>query len=254
MQRQLIHRALARFECRPGDVRGHEQIRDSGLEQRAAVHRRLLRQHVDGRAAEIAPLERCHERFEIDERAARGVDERWASGFISASSRLPMRPVVAGVIGQCRDSTSAMRRSSSRVTRTGELTRSRVCGLGSRPFGDQHAHAECSARGLRDRAAQRANTNDAQDLAVNSRIGCARTVNVRNETRSRRSPPGRTRGNDGWKQDCAEHVLCNGRSAVVADSRPRCRARAPLRDRHCSCRSPSSPIKRSPGAERRRRA
>ena len=50
------------------------QIRNAGLEQRAAVDRRFLRQHIDGRAAEIAALERRDQRVEIDQRAARGVD------------------------------------------------------------------------------------------------------------------------------------------------------------------------------------
>ena len=36
---------------------------------------RLLRQHVDGRAAEIAALERGDQRVEIDQRASRGVDQ-----------------------------------------------------------------------------------------------------------------------------------------------------------------------------------
>ena len=31
---------------------GDDEVRERGVEQRAAVHRRLLRQHIDGRAAE----------------------------------------------------------------------------------------------------------------------------------------------------------------------------------------------------------
>ena len=38
--------------------------------------RRLLRQHVDGRAAEVAALERGDQRIEIDQRAAGRVDEQ----------------------------------------------------------------------------------------------------------------------------------------------------------------------------------
>jgi hypothetical protein len=54
----------------------NQQVRNTGLEQHASFGGRLLRQHVDGRAAQIATLECGDQRFEIDERASRGVDHQ----------------------------------------------------------------------------------------------------------------------------------------------------------------------------------
>ncbi len=72
---QLVEAALARLTRRPRDVRCHDQVRDIAREQRVAVHRRFLLQHVDGGAAEAPAAQRIGQRYRVDQRPARGVDQ-----------------------------------------------------------------------------------------------------------------------------------------------------------------------------------
>ena len=172
--------------------------------------------------------------------APRAVLMRSASGFMSASSRLPIIPVVAGVSGQCSDSTSAVRSSSSSVTRTGRVERAGIRGR-ARPGARPPARA-CRARrvaALATALAQRAVAHDAENLAgeladrrarhgelFGARPGAvdrgltvfAKTVRQQQDRRRARAAP-RTR--------CSSRGYCT----------PRCRARARPRDRRCWCRS-----------------
>ena len=170
--------------------------------------------------------------------APRAVLMSSASGFMSASSRLPMRPVVAGVSGQCSDSTSATRSSSSSVTRTGEPS---VLASAAAPPGRSATSTRmpsASFAALATALTQRAEPHDAENLAgeladrarrdgelFGARPGAvdcgltvfAKTVRERQDRRRARAAP---------RRRCSSRGYCT----------PRCRVRARLRDRRCWCR------------------
>ena len=107
IRRQFIDSVLPCLDRCPGDVRGHEQVRRCILDQRVAIARRLLWQHVDCGGRD--PL--C---FSASTSAAesmsppRAVLMRIAFGFMRRNSAAPKRPRVASFSGQCREITSAI--------------------------------------------------------------------------------------------------------------------------------------------------
>jgi len=131
-----------------------------------------------------------------------------------------MSPVVAGVSGQCSDNTSAVRhfveRGAHRADRSRGVGFAAPAATGT--FCDQDAHAETGLRGLRDRLAQRAESDDTQDLAGQF---AERRARHRKLLAAR---PGSIDGSlavfaqaVGQCQHDPEHVLHHRNGAVVAD-------------------------------------
>ena len=88
----------------------------SSLKQRVIGGRRLLLEHVERRAAEVARRERLRERALVDDPAARAVHEERALLHLARAVCAFTRFRVCSVSGTCSETTSACAQSSSSAT------------------------------------------------------------------------------------------------------------------------------------------
>ena len=81
---------LARAAAAPGAMRGHDQVRNSGIQQRMIGRRRFLIEHVQCRATDLAVLECGNQRRAVDDRTAGGVDQECGVSICSSTSLLSL--------------------------------------------------------------------------------------------------------------------------------------------------------------------
>ena len=84
-------------------------------EQPRAGRHRLDRQHVEAEPGERAAVERGERGVDVDDGAARGVDEEATRASSRASTSASIMPRVSALSGTCSETTSACANSSASV-------------------------------------------------------------------------------------------------------------------------------------------
>ena len=113
----IVHGAVAhtleRLVGAAADVEGGDEIVQ--MDERIIAHRRLVREHVARRSADLPRCERDVEIVLVDDAAARGVDSS-SSGFAAANTDALMRSRVASQSVMLTFTKSERRKSSGRVS------------------------------------------------------------------------------------------------------------------------------------------
>ena len=87
-------------------------------DQRRIARHRLGRQHVEGESRQRAAIDRSQRGVDVDDRAARRVDEKRRRAPSSPAARAPIMPRVSSLSGVCSETTSAWANRSARLARS----------------------------------------------------------------------------------------------------------------------------------------
>ena len=119
--RQLVRHEVADVGLRllggPADVRGEDDVRQAAQlgDELVAAALRLLGEHVDRRAGQVAALKRLAQRDVVDDEAAGEVEEDAARAHPGELLASPKKPALPGRPSTCRVTTSPVSSSSSRL-------------------------------------------------------------------------------------------------------------------------------------------